>query len=202
MWKRCQRGGLLGRVVRDKYAGHRRFIEELIGSQNARREQLPVTEILAIASIPDGRGLTRVEMLVRFEEDCRELAEVLADRGIDGRTRGEILRNTGEVLRRFHGCGFLHGDLNLKNILLRLTPDSCYQVLLTDLDPGGLPPRASSQQNLLRLVRSYRKLTREGLPAVSSVEAFRFLHAYFGCDRVRLREMWDRSIALLVRRAR
>lgn len=190
MWKRCQRGGVLGKFIRDRFAGSKRFLKELIDSNRAIEEGLPVSEVLAIASIPTGRGFFRIEMLVRFEDGFEQLAEVLADPSTDWKTRVEVLNRTGDTLRSFHGCGFLHGDLNLMNILINRKPGSPVRVLLIDIDPGGLPPQGSPKQNLYRLATSHRKFVRSGMPSVSSIEALRFLNAYFGCDRMQLLETW------------
>lgn len=85
------------------------------------------------------------------------------------------LRQCGKLIRRFHRCGFVHGDLVASNILLCEAPPDGLKIYFMDNDrtrrfPRWLPP-SLWKRNLVQL-------NRMPLPGISLQDRMRFLHAY------------------------
>ncbi|MFQ5653176.1 MAG: lipopolysaccharide kinase InaA family protein [Planctomycetota bacterium] len=192
VWKRCRRGGLVEPLLGDLHRGAGRFLREVDLTEEARRLGVGVAEILALAVEDAAGGWKRVELLSRLVEDARDLASLLGDPTILPALRRSILRASAAELRRFHGSGLLHGDLNLGNLLCRLGEREV-RVTLIDLDPG--PERfrrlgATPQGNLLRLFRSYRKGARQGRWRLPATDLCSFIDEYFRGDRTAARAFW------------
>ncbi|MGE3166350.1 MAG: lipopolysaccharide kinase InaA family protein [Planctomycetota bacterium] len=190
VWKRCLRGGLMEPLLHDLHTGTRRFFEELSVTEEARSAGASVARILAIALTPVHRGFSRVELLSAYEPDARDGAALVAPDGPDSATQREVLRAAARELRRFHGAGFLHGDLNLKNILWRLSPTGP-RITLIDLDPGNARRTGggnSALENLQRLVRSYLKACTAESWRRPSRNSLTFLNEYFRGDSTGLRD--------------
>ena len=196
LWKRCLRGGWFGTLVRDRHWSCQRFLREMELTTRARSLGIPTSDVIAVAATPAGIG-HRVEMLVRLESDVETLLDTLADETRSDLTRRQVLRAVAETIRTFHEAGFLHGDLNLMNILVQQVPETPPRAILVDLDPGGLGPAADRLGNLKRLVRSYRKSIRGQIPPLRHGEGIRFLHQVTGADQALLRRVVRASQDLL-----
>jgi tRNA A-37 threonylcarbamoyl transferase component Bud32 len=86
----------------------------------------------------------------------------------------------GLLIRQFHQAGFFHGDLQLKNILIKGD-----HLLLIDFDRSYRKPTLSIQErmkNLLRLNRSVEKWKLLGLP-ITRTDRLRFFLAYAEDDK-------------------
>ncbi len=187
LWKRCRRGGLVEPILKDRHLGMGRFLRELHLCVSARQAGIPVAETLAVAVENTPLGWKRVELLTRVVDGARDLEQALLDDELPPPVRQRLIRRAAHELRRFHGCGFVHGDLNLKNVLWRVTDDHEITVTFIDLDPGPLGrPLATPQKNLLRLYRSYLKGAMRDRWQVSALDLYRFGHGYFRGDRAAL----------------
>ncbi len=193
LWKRCGRGGFMEPVLRDRYLRVERFFEELRLIAAARSAGISVAETLGLAVSELRSGWRRVEMVHRIVEGAQDLGAALESKAFDGRDRRALLRAVAALLRRFHGHGFLHGDLNVRNILWRSNSARGFEVTLIDLDPTlGLlaAPRATPQRNLLRLFRSYYKGERTGRWRLPIADLCVFVDEYFRSDRAARRQFW------------
>ena len=148
-----RRGGLLGRLVKDLYAGlnagSSRAMRELALLAEMRAEGLPVPE-------PIGSRLRRVGPLYRADlligriSSASDLLVLLQAGPLSAGQWQQI----GSMIARFHAAGIDHTDLNIHNILL----DDAGQSWLIDFDKcGRRAPGAWQQANLARLLRSLRK---------------------------------------------
>lgn len=194
IWKQCRRGGLAERVLKDRHWGLGRFLSEVETSARSREAGLSVDEILALAWEPSGAGAVRVEVLTLRLENARDVSDLLGDSAASPALRRAVLAAVATELRRFHGCGFVHGDLNVKNILWQSASDACRATLI-DLDPGprfrpgSFDPKGPIG-NLLRLWRSYVKGEARGHWHLERTELWRFLDEYFRGDRLGCRQFW------------
>jgi 3-deoxy-D-manno-octulosonic acid kinase len=151
-----RRGGVPGRLVRDRYLW--------IGLDNSRpwwewslldalyREGLPVPQPVA-ARVRRSGLLYRGDLVTRRIPAAHSVAELMASGG------SLPWAAVGRCLRGFHDAGVCHADLNAHNILL----DEPGRVFLIDFDRGtrrGDGPW--KQANLSRLRRSLDKLSGEG----------------------------------------
>jgi len=94
-------------------------------------------------------------------------------------------RAVAKSLRTLHGEGVYHGDLNLKNILLRQEAGVLVSYLI-DFDKAilflGQLPIELRKKNLDRLLRSTRKLD-PGRRHVSDADWQQFIDCYYGSSR-------------------
>ncbi|MFN0060032.1 MAG: lipopolysaccharide kinase InaA family protein [Planctomycetota bacterium] len=193
IWKHCRRGGMIEPLLGDRHWNVRRFLDELRLTERARRAGLRVAEIVGLAIAGDTGRWKRVEILTRLEPDAVDLAEALSSAQLSTDLRRAILLAAATELRRFHGLGFLHGDLNVKNLLWRQRESADVEVILIDLDPAGTRLTLSghtAQGNLLRLLRSYYKGLRRQEWHLSRTELLRFALRYFRGDHTSLRDLW------------
>lgn len=186
MWKSCLRGGWLSLFNRRTYFGTKRFRREIESSDLLRRHQIPTSHIHAISLTPGLLGY-RVEMLIQLEPGVCSVQELLEDSSGEHMESDRVAAIARQI-HAFHELGFLHGDLNLMNILVNKSAHSPTKVLLVDLDPGGLSPGEDRISNLARLCRSYAKVLSKGGTALASGDRFRFLYHATGGNKSLLRK--------------
>ena len=174
------RGGLPGRLVRDKYlwsgeAQTRSFAEwQLLAKLVAFK--LPVPRPAAARYCRFGPVYTADLLTVRAA-GIRSLAERIAQ----GPGDVEFWQNLGADLHQFHAAGVFHADLNAYNVQV----DQNDKLFLLDFDRGRLlPPGVWQQKNISRLHRSMRKIKRLD-PKLYYVAANwkQFLDGYFSASR-------------------
>lgn len=148
-----RRGGLFGRLVRDRYLGwqaaHSRPMREMTLLLQMHQAGLPVPEPVAARMVRHGL-LYRGDLLIRSIAQARDLLAVLQDGALDANQ----WRTVGATIARFHAAGIDHTDLNIHNILL----DQAQRCWLIDFDKcAQRRPGRWQQANLARLLRSLRK---------------------------------------------
>jgi tRNA A-37 threonylcarbamoyl transferase component Bud32 len=163
--KRMFHGGLFAKIIGDRFITPSRV-----------RAHSPLSEYLArhgVATAPvvftswrRVHGLVRCEVGFELIPDCID-----GDRYFFGAAKPPLgwerrAADLGALVARLHSIGFVHGDLNLMNVLFR----SDGTIYLLDLDKSAASPAAAStrrcRRNLDRLERSIRKQGREHLPAL------------------------------------
>ena len=161
-----------------------RPFRELILTEEVRRRGVPTVEVYG-ACVERVIGPSYRGWLV-----TRELSEAYdlwaALRGGFAQEVGmaPLLRAVADSLRAMHREGVYHGDLNLKNILVRAESNGARGYII-DLDKaklflGGLPAELG-KRNLARLLRSVRKLDPER--KYFTVDCWtEFLGYYHGAD--------------------
>ena len=150
-----RRGGLVGRVNRDRYLWQgeddtRSFREFRLLHELAGRG-LRVPQPLAAGYTRDGL-FYRADLLTAMVPMTKTLAQRIAGDFPSPSTWERL----GATLGRFHAEGVFHADLNAHNVLI----DHQHDVWLIDFDRGELrtPDRAWQRANLQRLQRSLHKL--------------------------------------------
>ena len=193
-----RRGGLLGRFLGDRYWGAGRFFEEARITERARALGVATPEVLGVRAEKVGCGWYRGDLATRQISGSRDLADYLAawrERGIGpaGPLRGTIVRNLAELLRRMHDAGIVHGDLNVKNLLLRVEPEGgqAIQAFVVDLDKARMLPSVSARLRAENILRLYRSLEKQGFAGslVGWRDRMGFLRAYALGRRSMLREL-------------
>ena len=161
-----RRGGLPGRVNRDLYLwlGEERtrsFAEwRLLAELYA--EGLPVPRPAAARYARTGPLFYTADLLTVRVGGIRSLA----DRLLEEPATEEFWQSLGEVIRRFHGAGVCHADLNAYNVQV----DGSGDIILLDFDRGRrLPEGPWQQRNLARLHRSLEKV-RQLEPRIAFAE--------------------------------
>ncbi len=154
--RQARRGGLLARVLGDRYLDGNRFLRELGVADALRRQGVPTPEPLAGVRREVLPGVYRFEIIVREVADAADLAEALR---AEPERRAELLAASARLLRQCHDAGLLHPDLNARNILI--APDGT--ALILDLDRAELADALSLGDRLGMLARLYRSLHKLGL---------------------------------------
>ena len=183
-----RRGGLIARLSRDRYiwAGENRvraFAEWRLLAELAGRG-LPVPK--PIAARYQRRGfLYRCDLITQRIEDARPLSAVLSVAPLPEGAWREV----GAVIRRLHGAGADHADLNAHNVLL----DGIGAVSVIDFDRGKLRAPSGRRRdtgrrfawqtrNLSRLRRSLLKISRHWPEDRFGSVAWEWLLAGYGAN--------------------
>ncbi len=156
--RQCRRGGLPAHFVRDLYFGfHPRPIAELVQTERLRHAGVPVAEIYAAVVRWLVPGCYQGWVISKFIDDSETLW-TWAQRDPSPSEKKEVLRGVALAVRRLHAAGVVHPDLNLNNILVRVTT-AAPQVWLLDFDRKAIAARIGS--DIERLERSVHKLDPE-----------------------------------------
>jgi hypothetical protein len=160
--KQMRRGGTLGAMWRERYAGTRRLLDNLRMPLEALKRGVPTAPPLAMLLVSGPPGLYRAWAAFQEIEDAPDLTVYL--RSDDPPTLEEIDDVAG-VVRKMHQEGIEHRDLNLGNLLLRRRPGEPAEAFVVDLDRArlweGPVPMRRRIRALCRLERSSVKLFGE-----------------------------------------
>jgi hypothetical protein len=193
--RHARRGGLLAPLLRDRYLGQPRFLREIAMSRHLAGAGIATPEVVAAARYGSGIG-HRADVATRRVEG-RDLAAVFfGDTPPAGDERVLILHEVGRTVRRLHTGGFVHPDLQLRNILISpypvfpdapASPDSpnapvpFLTVWLLDVDTCravGRSDLAAHRANVARFARSWEKLNRSLGPRLTSTDRAAFASGY------------------------
>ncbi len=149
-----RRGGLVAKLVTDRYLWlgleRSRAWREWHLTAQLHQRGLPGPAPVAARVIRDGVSY-RADLITQRIP----LAEPLSQRLRSAALSGDVWRQLGALLRRFHDAGLDHADLNAHNILLN--PQN--QFWLIDFDKAKLRAGDGGREaNLQRLQRSLKKL--------------------------------------------
>ena len=139
-----------------------RPFKELAITEAARRRGVPTVEILAAGVDRIWGPFYRGWLVTRQIEDARDLWAAVQENSF---ARSSLLESAARAIRGMHRQGICHGDLNLKNILIRREGGELKSYII-DFDKasffaGGVPA-AKARRNLARLRRSIGKLDPQG----------------------------------------
>lgn len=155
-------GGMLRHLTRGLFFTWppRPFIE-LAMTEEVCRRGISTLEILAACVERVCGPIYRGWLVTRELLGARDLWSVLQDDFLDAGGKKALLESVARTLRRMHRRGVYHGDLNLKNILVRREADQ-FNSYIIDFDkarlfPGEVPAEMA-QKNVARLHRSVGKL--------------------------------------------
>ena len=169
-------GGLLAAFTRDVYRRPSRAPVELQISHSLREVGISTPELVAYALYSVGPGLVRVDVASRYIPESYDFAAVLADH-TPSISRVEAFRAIEVLLAQLARSGFVHPDLNVKNILLCRDAGAVTATVL-DVDVmQRVPVRDAAKvrvRNLQRLERSLRKAPAQFGVQLSDTEFERF----------------------------
>jgi 3-deoxy-D-manno-octulosonic acid kinase len=196
--KQLRRGGLVGKLWRDRHLGIGRLIRNLTIPAEARRRGVATPAVVAVLCARGPVGLWRGWLAIAALDGEDLLARLR--RGVDAGL--DDARCALRAVRRAHEAGLEHPDLNLGNLFIDVEGGAH----VIDLDGARLRDRALGigrrSRELLRLERSWlRNLGPRG-PRGEGVAAW-IEAAYAGDDRELARRLGSRralgSLALAVR---
>ncbi len=187
--RRYYHGGVFRRLTGDRFFGTGRFFNELQLLAAAHRAGIGVPEPAGLLIEPVAPCFFRASLVTVYIPESIDLLSYFREHhGAGPRQSREgisaVIAAAGRQVALLHRAGIFHGDLQVKNILVRprlLPPET----VILDFDRGKLIPGGEKElfrNNLLRLYRSFVKM-RLSLPAVSRYDPIRFLRAYAPEDR-------------------
>jgi len=180
-------GGILRRILADRFLGTGRFLDELRASEWLRSQGVPTPEVFAFFLRRGTGSLFRGWILTRYLSGGINLRAWVQGGLPGGVQRRDILRLSALTVGSLHEVGCFHRDLNLSNLLL-----SAGQIHLLDLDGARLRrnlTKGERGRNLFRLYRSLAKETGEPEPLAIRERAF-FLRVYSRGDEELFRSLW------------
>lgn len=155
-------GGLLRRLTGDIFVTWPpRPFKELGVIEQAGHRGVPSPEVIGAVVERVWGPFYRGWLVTRELSGARDLWAALRDDSYGRNSMDSVLRAVAQSVRRMHRRGIYHGDLNLKNILVRLEENGIRSYLIdfdkAKLFSSAIPPR-KVRNNLNRLHRSARKL--------------------------------------------
>lgn len=179
--RECRRGGALGSLFSNRFVSPRRVERELelwLGLA-ARGAPLPA----AVGAFSRRRGLLWECHLGTLDRSAsRDGLDWLAT-SPDRARREPVAAALGDALRRFHDAGGLHGDLNLRNVLIE-PGEAGPRCLLVDLASARATRGAAPRERIRDFLRLERSLAKHGASDLLDPRLrARFLAAYCRGDR-------------------
>lgn len=149
-----QRGGLVGRVVNDRFlfsgAERTRSFREWRLLARLAKDGLPAPTPVAARYVRVGRQYTADLITLRIP-GARPLSTCLAEQPLERK----VWMTVGGCIRRFHDANVFHADLNAHNVLL----DAAQAAWLLDFDRGRIRQDSGwRRSNLERFLRSLNKI--------------------------------------------
>jgi 3-deoxy-D-manno-octulosonic acid kinase len=173
--RHARRGGLLAPLLGDLYAGRPRFPHEMAMAERLAGEGIATPAVLAGVAYRAG-PLHRADVATE-RVDGTDLAAVLfGDAPPAGEDRAEVFRATGRLVRRLHAAGFVHPDLQLRNVLVTAPPRRAVLIDVDTVREAG--DAASRRANLLRFYRSWSKWDRARGPRLTGHDREAFEAGY------------------------
>jgi hypothetical protein len=143
-----------------------RPVRELALAVELQGRGIKVAEVLGVQVFRGWGPFYGGAILTRYVPDSADLWTFWKSSQGEGETNERFLMSVGRFLKRMHGAGVYHADLNLRNLLVRTPPSGETEIFLIDLDRSVVrrPPlsKGLAQRNLRRFVRSARKLDPQG----------------------------------------
>lgn len=158
-------GGFLRRFTGDYFfSWPPRPFRELAVTLEARHRGVPTADVLAAWVKRTCGPLYRGWLITREIKGSDDLWAALQSNRYAEANGAALLQAAARSVRRMHRQGVYHGDLNLKNILVRREADQIKSYII-DFDkarlfPGEVPAK-KARRNLARLLRSVGKLDPE-----------------------------------------
>jgi 3-deoxy-D-manno-octulosonic acid kinase len=171
--RHARHGGLLAPLLGDLYLGAPRFYREAALARRLAEGGVRTPAVLAGVRYRAGPAhRADVATAQAAGEDLVEL--FYGERPPGGGARAAALAAVGVLVRRLHDLGFVHPDLQLRNVLLEAGAKGRWDAWLLDVDTCR-PMRASGDaeraRNLERFYRSWAKWN--GLRGVKLTDADR-----------------------------
>ena len=160
--RHARHGGLLAPLLGDLFAGAPRFYREAELSRALAELQVRTPAVLAGVRYRAG-PFYRADV-VTAAVDGVDLVELFyGEAPPAGAARVAVLGAVGALVRRLHDAGFVHPDLQLRNLLVGGAAGPAPEAWLLDVDtcrPIRADGDADRSRNLDRLYRSWAKWNR------------------------------------------
>lgn len=178
--RHARHGGFLAPLLGDLFVGEPRFHREAALSRRLADSGVRTPAVLAGVCYRTG-PLHRADVATSQVEGVDLVELFYGDAPPNGPTRTAVLEALGVLVRRLHDAGFVHPDLQLKNLLVRRPAGPAPEPWLLDVDTcrairgNGHADRA---RNLDRFYRSWAKWNRLREPRLTDRDRALFSAAY------------------------
>ncbi len=149
-------GGILARFTGDVFRAPTRAPLELEMSERLRNAGVDTPAVLGYVAYTVLPGFSRSDVMTREVTDSFDLsAAIMSD---DAPLRSRAVLAAAGLVAALSDAGARHHDLNVKNVLLRESPDGTLEGVVLDVDRVEfVDPVDAREANLARLLRSARK---------------------------------------------
>jgi tRNA A-37 threonylcarbamoyl transferase component Bud32 len=208
-------GGIISRwLFRDLFLGYQRSVNELVITERARSQGVPVPEILGLIISRAYLFFNKMEIIVREIPDTRNLNDIfsnlsgqLASPEIVKNTKQRLIKSLAPALKLMHKSGVYHHDLNLRNILIQSTqavvsgqdvnidvfPANDFKAYIIDFDLATTHESLSFRQKMCNLIRLNRSIDKWGWAKslINNSDRFRLVNEYLVGETVtRFQKLW------------
>lgn len=159
--RRYRHGGLLGIITGDLFWNYARPLNELLVSEHGRAMGMATLEVVAIIKHQVSPPFFRADLITREITGAIDLIRCVKEENRLLKKKRVIIRKAARAIRVMHDIGIYHGDLHLKNLLVKIDRNDNVAVYIIDMDKSVLYPRmdiTKRMKNLHRLDRSVVKL--------------------------------------------
>jgi 3-deoxy-D-manno-octulosonic acid kinase len=173
--RHARRGGFFGPLLGDRYAGVPRHWRELAWSRRLAGAGIPTPPFLA--GIAYAAGLTHRADVATARVPGRDLAGLFfgaAPPAAD--ERDAAWRAVGRLVRSLHDAGWIHPDLQLRNVLVGGTPPQAWLIDVESCRDGA--GATARRGNLERFYRSWAKWNRLRGPTLDAADRASFESGY------------------------
>jgi lipopolysaccharide kinase (Kdo/WaaP) family protein len=173
--RHARRGGLMAPLLRDLFAGEPRFRHEIGMAERLTADAVETPAVLAGVSYPVG-PLHRADVATERVEGSDLASLLFGAAPPEGTERDDVLRAVGRLVRRLHVAGYVHPDLQLRNVLVTAPPR---RAVLLDVDTcRDASDAATRRDNLARFYRSWDKWNRLQGPRLTDHDRLTFEEGY------------------------
>jgi tRNA A-37 threonylcarbamoyl transferase component Bud32 len=187
-----RRGGLiLGRLLGNLYMDRARPFNELRVTERLKEAGVKVAPIIAIKAVRIARLFYRFVVVTKEIQDTQDLYTFI--RNASWSERAKVSLKVGEAVWHMHQAGVVHGDLQLRNILVRPQKDEP-EIYFIDLDRSRIVQNITYAQRIKNIRRLHRSLEKwlGDLNLVTRQDKLRFLKGYLKNLDQDLKEMAKR----------
>lgn len=190
--RRYSHGGLLRWATGSRFLDAERPFRELILADALAKSRIPTLEVVAARARFATGGGWLLDLCTRRLEGSLDLGAVLERIGqgeLGDAARGQVATALGGLLRRLHGFGLLHADLQPRNLLVLekdlaqadAESEAPIPIWVIDLDRSAFVGDLSESErraNLRRLFRAIDRRDKKGGRFLRRSDFARFFRAY------------------------
>lgn len=205
--RRFTHGGALGGILPELTIGMRRALGEMNIVHIARERGVPTPRVVAALLRRSMGVFYRTYVITEEVEGATNMTEFFIrltgmDDELAARYKKAAIQAVARAISTMHGAKILHGDLHLRNILVKLsskpgrTPDA--ESFILDFDQARIVKQMTvglRLKNLRRLMRSIWKV-QPAREQFSLHDAVRFLQVYLGTSDRRVIAFWLKRLSL------
>jgi len=178
--RHARHGGLLAPLLGDLYIGAPRFYREAALARRLAEGGVRTPDVLA--GVRYRAGPAHRADVATAQAAGVDLVELFyGERPPSGDARAAALAAIGRLVRRLHDLGFIHPDLQLRNLLVRAAAGREADAWLLDVDtcrPMRANGDAERARNLERFYRSWAKWNGLRGPRLTDADRAVFSAAY------------------------